>query len=228
MKDSFVLYTRYRKQFSGLSSEQKGVLFDAILAYCAGEDLPPMDALASLAFDVVRVDLDDNAAKYEDKCRKNRENVSKRWHSDEDGDAQNDAKDTTVYDRKRPNTKRTDNDNDSDSDVNIKKESVGKKKPERHKYGMYRNVLLSDDQMEKLKAEIPNYLSYIELVSEYVAKTGKGYKDYLAAIRSWYRKDQQEGKNRAAPQRTNSFMNFPERDDYNYEELGKILNFKPV
>ena len=224
MKDSFVLYTKYKKQFSGLKHEQKGVLFDAILSYCSGDDLPPMDALTSLAFDVVRVELDDNAAKYEDKCRKNKENVSKRWHADEDDGTQTDTKDTTVYDRKRTNTKRTNNDNDSDNDMNIKRESVGKRKPKRHKYGQYQNVLLSDEQMEKLQAEIPDYSSYIEEVSEYVAKTGKGYKDYLAAIRSWHRKDQQQGKTRAAPNRFNNF----EQRDYDYQQLERQLNGIPV
>lgn len=59
----------------------------------------------------------------------------------------------------------------------------------RHKYGQYANVLLSDDEMEKLKSEFPDWEKRIEAVSEYVAKTGKTYKNYLAVIRSWARKD---------------------------------------
>ncbi len=43
-----------------------------------------------------------------------------------------------------------------------------KAKPIRHKYGEYKNVLLSDEQMEKLKIEFPNdYPERIERLSEY-------------------------------------------------------------
>lgn len=59
----------------------------------------------------------------------------------------------------------------------------------RHKYGEYKNVLLSDEELEKLKTEFPNdYQDQIERVSEYCASTGKTYKNYLATIRNWNRK----------------------------------------
>lgn len=65
----------------------------------------------------------------------------------------------------------------------------------RHKYGEYKNVLLSDEQMEKLKAEFPNdYQERIERLSEYCASTGKSYKNYLATIRNWAKKDNQPKK----------------------------------
>lgn len=73
------------------------------------------------------------------------------------------------------------------------KESIDKyiesNKPSRHKYGQYSNVLLSDDDVKKLEAEIPNYQAYIERISSYMASTGKSYKNYLATIRNWYRRD---------------------------------------
>lgn len=65
------------------------------------------------------------------------------------------------------------------------------KKPARHKYGEYNNVLLSDEDFEKLKAEFPNdYQKRIDRLSEYMQSTGKAYKDHLATIRSWARKEQ--------------------------------------
>lgn len=60
----------------------------------------------------------------------------------------------------------------------------------KHKHGQYANVLLSDEEMEKLKTEFPNdYEQRIERVSEYCASTGRTYKNYLATIRAWARKD---------------------------------------
>ncbi|WP_249274517.1 replisome organizer [Candidatus Enterococcus clewellii] len=67
-----------------------------------------------------------------------------------------------------------------------------KPKPTRHKYGEYKNVLLSDQDMEKLKEEFPNdWEQRIEKVSGYCASTGKSYKNYLATIRQWAKRDNQ-------------------------------------
>lgn len=71
-----------------------------------------------------------------------------------------------------------------------------KKKPTRHKYGSYKNVLLSDTDMEKLQAEFPDWEKRIERLSEYIASTGKSYKNHLATIRSWARRDKKEPQDR--------------------------------
>ena len=43
--------------------------------------------------------------------------------------------------------------------------------------------------MEKLKAEFPDWQARIERLSSYMASTGKSYKNHLATIRNWARKD---------------------------------------
>lgn len=58
----------------------------------------------------------------------------------------------------------------------------------RHQYGEYKNVLLSDSDLEKLKEIFPDdYESRIEALSSYMRSTGKSYKDHLATIRNWDR-----------------------------------------
>lgn len=80
--------------------------------------------------------------------------------------------------------------NDSSDDSFLPK----KIKSSRHKYGSYQNVLLSDEELKKLQTEFPsNWEEWIERVSEYVASKGKGYKDYLATIRSWARREKTKG-----------------------------------
>lgn len=80
-----------------------------------------------------------------------------------------------------------------EKDIEIEKEikkEPKKKNTTRHKYGEYKNVLLSDDQLEKLKSEFPNdWEQRIDRVSEYCESTGKTYKNYLATIRNWAKKD---------------------------------------
>lgn len=69
-------------------------------------------------------------------------------------------------------------------------EDAAPTKPTRHKYGMYENVLLTDEDFQKLQEEFPNdCFERIERLSEYIASTGKKYKSHLATIRSWARKD---------------------------------------
>ena len=73
------------------------------------------------------------------------------------------------------------------TEIDIEKE---KEKETRHRYGMYSNVLFTDSQLSKLKEEFPNDWSYrIDNLSEYMKSTGKSYKDHLATIRAWARKE---------------------------------------
>lgn len=70
------------------------------------------------------------------------------------------------------------------------KNKTKNKRANRHKYGQYQNVLLADDEIEKLKVEFPDdWQERIENVSSYCQSHGKTYNDYLATIRAWARKD---------------------------------------
>lgn len=83
-----------------------------------------------------------------------------------------------------------------------------KKKIQKHRYGEYDNVLLTDEEMEKLKNEFPDIDERIENLSSYVASTGKKYKSHYATIRNWARKDKEQTKQKSR----NQFNNFPQRE----------------
>ena len=71
-----------------------------------------------------------------------------------------------------------------------------KAKPARHKYGQYQNVLLTDEQFEKLKLEFPSdWQDRIERVFEYCSMNGKTYKNYLATIRNWAKRTNKDKAN---------------------------------
>ena len=83
-------------------------------------------------------------------------------------------------------------DNQTDTQVRLGKDRLGKDKeisPTRHKYGEYQNVLLTDEDLEKLKKEFLDWSDRIERLSAYMASTGKSYKNHLATIRNWARRD---------------------------------------
>lgn len=84
---------------------------------------------------------------------------------------------------------------DNNTDINNTYEYRKEIYKEKHKYGTYNNVLLNDEELEKLKTEFPtDFTERIERVSEYCASKGVSYKNYLATIRNWARRDKTEKK----------------------------------
>lgn len=90
---------------------------------------------------------------------------------------------------------------DKEIESNVPDKNVGNK-PARHKYGEYNNVLLTDEELEKLKTEFPDWKERIERLSSYIAQSGKSYKSHLATIRNWARKDKESGSNAGVDQRS--------------------------
>lgn len=102
---------------------------------------------------------------------------------------------STEFPRTSMDVPRIDIDIEGDIDIDKdKNKSISKKSP-RHKHGEYQNVLLSDDDLEKLKAEFPSdWDQRIQRLSEYMASSGKSYKNHLATIRNWARRDKPAAK----------------------------------
>lgn len=66
-------------------------------------------------------------------------------------------------------------------------------------YGRYENVILTGKELETLKSDFPaDYQSMVEHLSEYMAYTGKTYKNHLATMECWkkadMKKEQEKGK----------------------------------
>ena len=65
-----------------------------------------------------------------------------------------------------------------------------------HAQGRYQNVFLSDMEIAELQAELPDlWQQYVEKLSEYMASTGKTYKNHAATIRRRAAEDRRKGKN---------------------------------
>lgn len=95
------------------------------------------------------------------------------------------------------------------------------KKELKNLYGQYQNVKLSAEDAECLMKEFPaDYRDRIERLSEYMASTGKIYKNHLATIRAWARKEKpnaaygQAGGAKRTPKGTHP-------DDYDYPGFTK-------
>ena len=61
-------------------------------------------------------------------------------------------------------------------------------------YGEFKNVLLSDEELNKLKSDYPSMWKVkLEALSNYMKSTGKKYKSHYATIKNWIQKDSEKG-----------------------------------
>lgn len=66
-----------------------------------------------------------------------------------------------------------------------KKEKINKKE-----YGEFKNVKLTDEEYLKIQKTFPNdYAKRIQSLDDYIQSHGKKYKDFVATLRNWARKD---------------------------------------
>ena len=111
----------------------------------------------------------------------------------------------------------------NDKNINNKKKNIEKEKV-KNKYGEYQNVLLTDEEMDKLRKEFPgDWAEWIERLSSYMASTGKTYKNHPATIRNWARKDKEKGEQKQTkyPYGNNKFCNY-KPSEYDFDELERL------
>ena len=167
--------------------------------YEASKDLPTKEdqadflmAICSYIFDGVEPEITGVASAMFKLAKPNLETSIKRANAGQIGGSSN-KKENKVKANDKQNESKTEAINDymiNDYMINEKEKINKKEKPAKHQYGKYKNVLLSDDELEELKKEFPvDWQERIERVSEYCASKGRAYKNYLATIRAWARKD---------------------------------------
>lgn len=78
-------------------------------------------------------------------------------------------------------------DKELDIDIDIDKEldidNISSKL--KHKYGLYKHILLSDKELSALKNEYPNYEELIKYLDEAIEMKGYKYKNHYLAIKKW-------------------------------------------
>lgn len=111
--NSFILYKDSRIFINRLNKCQRGELLLAIFDYVCDGIIPDFenDAMLQMCFDIIRSYLDRDEKKYQDKCKKNKENIEKRWMKNRN------QSNTKGYDRNKSNTNYTDKDTDKDTDT---------------------------------------------------------------------------------------------------------------
>lgn len=206
-KTSFVLYADYRKHVEKLTDAEAGALFKCIFAFIDGDTIPVLSDRADMAFSFISEQLARDSAKWEQikEFRKTagalggkQKQAKKANASLANANQANQAVNVNV-DVDVPVTV-----NENEKGAGDAAHSQSAPKQSRHKYGQYQNVLLSDFDLEQLRTEFPSdFQARIDRLSEYLATSGKSYKNHLATIRAWARRDaekKQEKQKAAAPE----------------------------
>jgi hypothetical protein len=126
-KKSVLLYLdNYTPAMKGLSYEQKGMLFDAIISYAGGIAEVPVDlGMLSLALDPIKAAIDRDNEKYIQVCERNQKNGLKGGKPKQTQTNPEEPSGLIT----NPDKPDKDNDKDKDTDtIQIKKEEEQKKK----------------------------------------------------------------------------------------------------
>lgn len=144
MKDSFVLYTGYMEHIGLMDMEQRGVLLTALMMYVSGNELPDMDGITQMAFSFIKSQIDRDAEKYEEICRKRSEagKTGGRPKANGFSGKQEKAKKANGFSEKQTKAKKADNDTeyDTDTDSDIKDNMSSRTSSDRPVYP-YRDIV---------------------------------------------------------------------------------------
>lgn len=129
-KKGFLLYYDYREHLQILTDEERGRLLMALLDYGATGQAPKLEGAARMAFSFITSQMDRDAERYAEKCRKRSEagkqgGRPRKAKASEDGtdkptaptEPQEKAKKANAFSEKQSKAKKADTETDTDTDT---------------------------------------------------------------------------------------------------------------
>lgn len=182
-KDTFILKTDLKEKLHSLSDTEVGQLFRKVLNYVRSEEDIKLSEKLELVFCFIKVDLDKNLKKYQETCEKRKKAISERWktHTQENT---NEYKSIQMY---ANDTTDTDNEYDNEYDNELSKDNYKKKNIKKKKFGEYKNVLLTEKELQSLVSDYGDTLTNqsITYLDEYIEMKGYKAKSHYLCIRKW-------------------------------------------
>lgn len=188
---SVVIHDDFWRAAQSMPKRQRPAFVYAICAYAFDGTEPEGSPAWLPTFEVVR----DRISMSTRASERGRMMANARWHrSDAQAHARACAGDDTQADtgtcegmmlsKSKSKSKKKESDRES---------AAAKPSAERRRYGTFRNVLLTDDDLERLKTTFPDdWDQRVERLSSYMASKGKRYKNHLATIMTWARMDSEK------------------------------------
>lgn len=176
------IFLDWDKSTKRLNATEKGRLIDALVAYAKGaEDWEEiLKGNEKFLADELRLKIDRFYEISAKRAEAGSKGAVKRWQT-----IANDSKpkQTIASDSTRTST--------STNTSTYKKENI------KERYGEYKNVRLTAEELDKLKTLFPDWEERIERLSSYIASKGDHYKSHYATIRNWANKDGVKTVNKA-------------------------------
>ena len=201
----FPWYDSYYTKTAKLSDQELGRLVRALMKFKVTGEHEQLAGRESVAYDFIVDDITRACNAYDTKCRKMRENGKANATK---------CQQLLSNDSKGSQSKSKDK---SKSKSNAQKKSDNA--PMR--YGEFENVVLSYDELEKIKDAFPDWQAKIDNLSAYMQSTGKKYKSHYATILTWARRDGEKQQPRYP--KKNIPMGGGELGDAEMEALKKTL-----
>lgn len=204
-KPGVMIYFETGAAIKGLDHETKGRLFDAIMEYGEHGTVPPMDGILAAVWPFVANSIDRDSARYEELVEKKRK-AGQASAAKRQANADNSQQVSTGVDecqQIQPTPTPTSTPTPTPTATPARTTASGVENTPRA-YGLYWNVMLTDDEYVELQAEIPNLQNEVNKLSEYMKRTGKHYESHAATIRKWAREDAEKQAKQTAQARRNS------------------------
>lgn len=219
-KNSFILYYDQGEILEKLSDEEAGKLIKKVFQYAKTREEPELKNVLGIAFIPFKQAIDRNTEKWEEikkkrsyagkisAEKKKQESTKSTSVNTLQQNATNSTHDNTTKQIQQKSTNATDNvsvnvnvnDNVNVNVNNIKKE-INKEKKEKHKYGKFGRVKLTDDEYSRLINEFGKDFikKQIDLLDEYVESNNNKnkYSNFNLVIRKsiregWFKNQQKE------------------------------------
>ena len=207
MKKSMIIYTDWLERLEGLTDEQVGKFFRAVLAYGKdGEELPIDDPIVATVFTFVKPTIQDNNQKYEQKiaqlheahekwlAKRNTRDDSTRIETNRDESTRFDTfRDVCVTDTVTDTVNVTDTDTVTDT-VTVNNNNVIKSIKKESRFKRPTLAQIQDYVFEKaLNVDPERFFDYYESNGWRVGRNPM--KAWKAALRNWSSKDSKKNTN---------------------------------
>ena len=204
---SFMLYKDWQMIFDALDTDaQRGELIMAVFDYAVTGQRPELEGMTKLAFTVIAAQLERDADKYNEVCKKRSENGKKGGRpaksTAEKADNANGSPDKQTKAKKAHTDTDTETDTETDTDTERETDTETETLPaaaaaaptpadKNRTYGEFGNVTLKNSDHRKLCEEYGQQTvsAYIDKMDDYLEQSGKSYKNCYAALKKWIRED---------------------------------------
>ncbi len=186
-RESMVFYRSFMEATDSLEAEQYKKVIQMVLHYAMNGEMPEEKGIEYSLFALMKPQIDANNRRYEN--------------------GKKGAEFGKLGGRPKKETPKKPQENPIETpNYNSNGNLTVKVKEERHLYGEYKHVRLSDTEYQKLLSEYGASVvtDYVRRLDEYIQTTGKKYKDHNLTIRQWIRK----------AGGTNATVNTEQRADY--------------